>query len=694
MADAALDQQVAGARQIHMQGRIAEAEAIYRAVLARDPRHFEATHLLGLAALQTGQLALAVETLERAVALDPQSAKARNNLGNALRASGQLDNAASRFAEARSLDPSLPGIDFNHGVVLVELGRHEEAAECLSRAVAQAPDDAEALNNLGTALHHLGRQAGALARFEEAVAARPGLAEAHAGRGNALLEMHRAAESLAAYDHALALRPALAEAWYNRGNALQELRRLDEAVASYARAAALKPGDTFGLEVALHAQMKLCDWTELDARRAAVEAKVLRGEAVSSPYSVLVLCGSRTVQRAASRNWIARRAPAQSTPPAVARNGPRIAIGYFSADLHDHATTRLMAEMFERHDPSRFRILAFSFGPQKEDAMRARLRAAFDEFIDVSTMQDRAIAELARARGLDVAVDLKGHTQDSRPGIFAWRAAPVQVNHLGYPGTIAAPYMDYLIADHVLIPPGHAADYAEKIVWLPGSYQPNDRHRAIADAPVTRRENGLPEQGFVFCGFNASYKITPAIFDIWMRLLRRVPGSVLWLFEDNRWAPANLRREAAARGVDPARLVFAPPMEPARHLARHAAADIFLDTLPVNAHTTASDALWAGLPVLTMPGESLVGRVAASLLHAAGLPELIAATAEDYEALAFALATDPDRLAATRAKLAAQRMTCALFDAALFTHRIEAAYEAMVARHRAGLPPAPFEVAP
>lgn len=675
-----------------MQGRIAEAEATYRAVLARDPRHAEATHLLGLAALQTGRLTLAVETLERAVALDPGSAKARNNLGNALRATGRAAEAASCFAEARRLDPALAGIDYNLGVALLELGQHAAAAESLARAVAAAPEDAEALNNLGTALQHLGHHAQALARFDAAAAAQPSLAEAHAGRGNALMALRRAGDALAAHDRAIALKPTLAEAWYNRGNTLQEMRRLDEAIASYDRAVALKPGDTFGLEIAQHARMKICDWSGLDARLAAVEAKVLRGEAVSSPYSVLALIGSRQVQREASRLWLARKAPPQAAPPPLPAGG-RITVGYFSGDFHDHATTRLMAEMFERHDRTHFRTLAFSFGPEREDAMRARLRGAFDEFLDVTTMTDRNVAELARAKGVHVAVDLKGHTQDSRPGIFAWRAAPIQASHLGYPGSFAAPYMDYLIADQVVIPPGHEADYEEKIVRLPGSYQPNDRHRAIADAPATRHDNGLPEQGLVFCGFNASYKITPAVFDIWMRLLRRAEGSALWLTEDNRWAPDNLRREAASRGVDPARLVFAPPLPLGEHLARHRAADLFLDTLPVNAHTTASDALWAGLPVLTRPGESLIGRVAASLLHAAGLPELIAETAEDYEALAFALATQPDRLAATKGKLAAQRKTCPLFDAALFTRRIEAAYAAMVDRARAGLPPDHIDVA-
>jgi predicted O-linked N-acetylglucosamine transferase (SPINDLY family) len=361
-------------------------------------------------------------------------------------------------------------------------------------------------------------------------------------------------------------------------------------------------------------------------------------------------------------------------------------VGYFSADFSNHATLHLLAGLFEHHDRVKFEVTAFSFGPESQDPMRRRLEAAC-EFIDVRERPDREVALLARERQIDIAVDLKGFTQDCRPGIFALRAAPVQVSYLGYPGTLGAPYMDYLIADRVLIPPESAQFYSEKIVYLPDSYQVNDAARVIAERVFSRAELGLPAAGFVYCCFNNNYKITPATFDGWMRILRQVPGSVLWLLEDNAGAAGNLRAAAEARGVSAARLVFAPRLPVADHLARQRAGDLFLDTLPCNAHTTASDALWAGLPLLTCLGESFAGRVAGSLLAAVGLSELITGSQAEYEALAVGLARDPGRLAGIRTRLAAQRLTAPLFNTELTTRRLEAAYEALVERHRAGLVP-------
>jgi predicted O-linked N-acetylglucosamine transferase (SPINDLY family) len=351
-----------------------------------------------------------------------------------------------------------------------------------------------------------------------------------------------------------------------------------------------------------------------------------------------------------------------------------------------------MAEIFERHDRSRFEVTAFSFGPEKQDAMRARVSKAFERFVDVRGLQDAGVAALARKLSVDIAVDLKGHTEDARPGIFAQRAAPVQVAYLGYPGTMGAGYMDYIIADATVIPEAHKEHYTEKVVWLPDSYQANDSTRPISSRTYSRGLEGLPETGFVFCCFNANYKFLPGTFDAWMRILKHVQGSVLWLIEDNAEAVANLRKEAVRRGVDAGRLVFAGRLPQAEHLARQRLADLFLDTLPCNAHTTTSDALWAGLPVLTRSGETFAGRVAASLLKAVGLPELVVATQEAYEALAIALASDPARLAAIRRKLSAARLTSPLFDAARFAHNIEAAYVAMHERHLAGALPDHFAV--
>jgi predicted O-linked N-acetylglucosamine transferase (SPINDLY family) len=362
-------------------------------------------------------------------------------------------------------------------------------------------------------------------------------------------------------------------------------------------------------------------------------------------------------------------------------------VGYFSADFFEHATSFLMAEMFEKHDKTRFELMAFSFGPPTQDEMHKRLTRAFDTFVDVRDQSDDRIAVLAKEMEIDIAVDLKGYTAGSRPGIFARRAAPIQVNYLGYPGTMGADFMDYLLADPTLIPISEQVHYTEKIAYLPDTYQPNDTRRRISGRQFTRTEAGLPDVGFVFCCFNNSFKIMPDTFECWMRILRQVEGGVLWLLEDNSAAAENLKREATSRGIDPNRLVFAKRVAPDEHLARHRLADLFLDTLPCNAHTTASDALWSGLPVLTQLGQTFAGRVAASLLTAIDLPELITANSTDYETLAVQLASDPSNLARIRQKLAQNRSSKPLFDIERFTRNIEAAYSGMIKRHRAGLHP-------
>lgn len=372
----------------------------------------------------------------------------------------------------------------------------------------------------------------------------------------------------------------------------------------------------------------------------------------------------------------------------------RIRVAYLSADFHEHATTHLMAGLFEHHDRERFEITAVSFGPDRQDAMRQRVAAACDRFLDVRGRRDAEVAGMLRALEIDIAVDLKGHTQGNRAGILAHRPAPVQINYLGMPATMGAGYIDYLIADPRVIPPAEFPHYAEQILYLPDSYQATDDTRAIAAHTPSRAELALPEDGFVFCCFNNSYKITPDLFALWMRLLGAIPGSVLWLLDDNPAATRNLCAAAQRHGIAPERLVFAPRIDAAAHLARHRRADLFLDTLPYNAHTTASDALWSGLPVLTCAGRTFAGRVAASLLHAVGLPELITRDHAGYAALALALARDPGRLAALRTRLAQQRTSSPLFGTDRFRRHLEAAYVTLRERQRRGEPPAAFSVVP
>jgi predicted O-linked N-acetylglucosamine transferase (SPINDLY family) len=434
--------------------------------------------------------------------------------------------------------------------------------------------------------------------------------------------------------------------------------------------------------------MKICDWRNYEHNVNELSRQIENGQKVTYCFPLLGLTDSLHLQHKAAQIYMANKFPPDDSLgpiPKKTRSG-RIKIGYYSADLHNHATAHLMAELFERHDKTQFELFAFSFGSDIQDEMRARLVLAFDHFIDIRLQSDKDVAQLSRELGIDIAIDLKGYTTGARPRIFSYRAAPIQVSYLGYPGTLGASYMDYLIADQILIPAESQAYYSEKIAYLPNSYQVNDRKRVISSRCFSKQELGLPEEGFVFCCFNNNFKITPSMLDTWVRILNAVEGSVLWLFEDNAAAGRNLREQAKLRGLDPGRLVFAPRMNLPEHLARHEAADLFLDTIPCNAHTTASDALWAGLPVLTCTGEAFASRVAASLLHAIKLPELVTTNIKDYEDLAVELAHNPTKLQQLKDKLAAKRLTTPLFDTELFASNLESCYALMLDRYHSDLP--------
>lgn len=579
------------------------------------------------------------------------------------------------------------------GLIGAQTGRMAEAHEWLGKAVRVFPGSPDCWNNLGLVQRELGRRLDALASFDRALAIAPNHVMAHNGRGVVLRDTGRIEEAVAAFDRAIASAPTFAEAHANRANALVELRRHDEAVPAYERAIELAPGTPFLAGGLAFARMNACDWAGLDTLLASIAAGVARGDRVTIPFPTLGMPFSAQAQRAAARAWAGNREAEGAALPARAP-GERIRLGYFSSDFHEHATAFLLAEVIERHDRARFHVTAFSWGPDTADAMRRRLVAAFDDFVDVRGRTERDIASLAREKGIDIAIDLKGYALDERTGVFARRAAPVQVSWLGYPATTGAKAMDYFIADAVTMTPAIRDAFDEQVVLLPGSFQPHDTRRgAVAGAP-SRDSLGLPATGFVYCGFNAPWKINPAQFDRWMRILASVPGSVLWLLESGAAVARNLRREAAARGIDEARLAFAPRVSQSAHLARLAAADLFLDTLPCNAHTGASDALWAGLPVLTCPGETIAGRVAASVVKAAGLPELVAASPEAYESEAVRLARSPEALAAIRARLAAARTAAPLFDTAAFTRHLESAFTRMADRAAQGLAPEAFEVRP
>ena len=626
----------------------------------------------------------------------PDFAEAHHNRGNTLKELKRLEDALDSYDRALKIRPDYVEAWNNRGNALKELRRPSEALGSYDRALNIKPDAAAVHYNRGVALLELGQPEEALNSFDRALKIRPEYAEAHHNRGRALKELGRLDEALDSYDRALKIRPEYAEAACNRGNALHELKRLDEALESYDRASRIAPDLAFLHGALLHTKMKLCDWSDLDVRVPRLLAGIENGEDTAEPFPVIGLTDSSALLRKAAEIWVRDKYPANPALPHVTKRErhARPRVGYFSADLRNHVMASLITELFELHDKARFEFFAFSFGPDHNDQMRQRISAAFEHFVDVRRVSDRDVALQSRKLEIDIAVDLNGFTQNSRPGIFALRAAPLQVNYLGYPGTMGAEYIDYLIADGTLIPAARQQDYSEKIAYLPDSYQVNDRKRAIADQAFSREDWGLPRAGFVFCCFNNNYKITPGTFDGWMRILQQVDDSVLWLLEDNTTAARNLRKEASARGVRAERLIFAGRMPPPEHLARHRLADLFLDTLPYNAHTTASDALWAGLPVLTCMGEAFASRVAASLLKAIALPELITTTTAQYETLAVSLAASPQRLQDIRDRLERNRLTTPLFDTPRFTKHIEDAFLQMYERYQAGLPPDHIHVSP
>jgi protein O-GlcNAc transferase len=669
--------------------RRTEALASYDQAIALQPDIVEAHNNRGNVLLGLKRPADALASYDRTIALRPDFAIAHNNRGNALLNLKRPDDALVSYDRAIALQPDFAMAHSNRGNALLSLRRPEEALLSCDRAIALQPNLAMAHNNRGMALSDLKRFEEALATYDKAIALGPELAKVHNNRGNLMDILKRPQDALASYDKAIALEPDYAKAYSNRGKMLDNLNLKDEAFAAYDKAFALDPDLTGTEGDRLHAKKWGCDWSNFDSECTHLIASVRRGNANTSPFVFLTIPSSAADQLQCAKLWIASEYPPSKEPiwQGERYDHNRIRVGYVSADFREHATSFLMAGMFECHDKSRFDVTAISFGHNDNSAMQQRLAASFERFIDANRYSDDQIGDLIRSLEIDLLVDLKGFTTDSRTGIFAKRPAPLQVNYLGFPGTMGAQYIDYIIADRILIPEDQREFYSEKVVYLPNSYQVNDAKRSIADRAFTRAELGLPQTGFVFCCFNANYKLTPRIFDCWMRILKQVEGSVLWVLEDNAKAANNLRKEAVARGVNAERLIFAKRMPLPDHLARHRLADLFLDTLPCNAHTTASDALWAGLPVLTCLGETFAGRVAASLLNAIGLPELITATLGAYEQMAIDLATHPEGLAIIKRKLAKNRLTTPLFDTKLLTKHIEAAYAAMYERHQAGLPP-------
>lgn len=715
----------------HQNGRLGDAEILYRKILSLNPRQVDSLHLLGVVAYQTKRPDLAIELIGKAIAISPTQASFHGNFGLALKEKGRLEEAIASYRRALRLrpdffechnnlglalqaqglfqealasaekaiqfNPQFAEAHFSKGIALVALGRSDEGVESYTQAVALRPSYPEALNNLGLAFKDQGRVDEAISCYGRALQGIPTLAEAHNNLGAAYKEKGQLHEAIASYQRAIELAPGIAQTHYNLGLALEDFNQIDEAILQYRKAIELKPDYADAIDQLAHQLRHLCDWQDIGDLERTVLDMVRAGRSGFQPFSLLGLSSTLADQRACATVYGEKRQVSQSFcsstrgSAAIAPQG-KIKIGYLSADFRQHPVSFLLAELIERHDRDRFEVVAYSYGPDDGGEMRQRLKAGFDRFVDVQALSHRQAAEQIHADGIQILVDLQGYTKFTRSRILSFRPAPIQVNYLGYPGTMGVSAMDYIIADPFCIPASDEPFYTEKVVKLPHCYQPNDTKRPIAVETPSRSDCGLPEEGLVFCCFNSSYKITAPVFALWMRLLAGVPGSVLWLLESNAWVKGNLRQQASACGIDPDRLVFASREPLPKHLARHRLADLFLDTLPYNAHTAASDALWAGLPVLTCAGETFAGRVAGSLLTAIGLPELITESAEDYEAKALQLATNPEQLRALSHTLRQNIATFPLFDIERYRRGIEQAYQQMWDIYSAGDPPCAFTV--
>ena len=684
-----------------------EAAACYQRALQLKPDYVEAHNNLGNVFNGRGELDKATECYRRALQLNPDYAPAQYSLGLVYQARGDLNEAVACYRQALKRDPAYAEAHNNLGNALKDQGNLDEAVACCLRALELKPDLAEAHNNLGAAVREQGRPDDAIACYRRALELNPDLAEAHINLGDAFREQGKPDAAVACFRRALELKPDSAVAHNSLGDAFTEQRRLDAAVACYRRALELKPSYVSALGSLVHGLQHLCCWDDLSVlSERVIEAIDQDSDAgLASPvapfgFLALPLMTTAEQQRKSARQWVNQRlkvkgefgydrAHNHTKPPKA-----KMTIGYLSADFHSHAVAYLIAELIEKHDRSRFAIHGYSYGRDDGSAMRGRLVRAFDRFVDVRNLSHLQAARRIAGDDVQILVDLTGYTKNARTRILALRPAPIQVNYLGYPGTMGASFIDYILVDEYIVPSDQQPCFTEKLVHLPGCYQVNDSRREIASRTQSRAECGLPEAGFVFCSFNNNFKITPEMFDVWMRLLKEVPGSVLWLLEGNRFAPVNLCREAQERGVAAERLVFAPHKPLAEHLARHRLADLFLDTFPYNAHTTASDALWVGCPVLTMAGETFASRVAASLLSALDLHELITRSLADYQDAALRLARNAGLLVALRERLEVSREGSRLFDADRFARNLEKAYNTMWEIYDSGEAPRAFAVSP
>jgi predicted O-linked N-acetylglucosamine transferase (SPINDLY family) len=690
------DSSLQRAVSLHQSGNLTEAQALYRAIVKQDPKNFEGLYRLGISFAQQSKFDHAVKWIKRALALRPDFAQGHFDLGSLYGQLGRVALAVKSLERAIACNPDYGEAYHNLGNALNELGQSEEAIAAFDRAIVLTPAIASLYFNRANALKKLLRHSEAIDDYQKALVIEPDHVQALNNLGNCLYETKHFDEATEAFKRAIALNPDYASAHFNLANVQRQCGLWRDAGESLRRVIDIDPGYDYALGALVSLRMYCCDWDAVDRYVPQVIKGVRAGKPTIDPFTFLALNASPADQLICAQTGMRKECP--PAPAAIWRGEKyrhdKIRIAYLQGDFSDHPMAHLTVGLFEHHDRSRFETTAIAFDAGKQTPLRQRMVDAFDHFIDVRQTSDQDVAKILRENEIDIAIDGKGYTQDARTNIFALRPAPVQVNYLAYPGTMGAPYMDYIIGDRFVIPPGDEKYYSEQVVRLPDTYLVNDSRRSIAETTPTRAEAGLPENGFVFCAFTNGYKITKPLFDCWLRLLTQVDGSVLWLpAGKNPIVLDNLCTAAEAHGLAPGRLVFADYTATNRgHLARLCLADLSLDTLPYGAHSTASDSLYVGTPIITCRGTTFAGRVGAGLLSAVGLGELITETLDEYENLALKIARDPKFHTALKAKLARNIRTTALFDTARFTRHIEAAYQTMWERAQQGLSPKAFDV--
>jgi len=669
-------------------GKFENAIKLCEEILEVNPQCKDCLRIIIMINMQSKKWHESVDLINKLINIENNNAVNYNLKGVILYAMNENSNAIQNFEKAIEIKFDYSEAYYNLGLVLQKLNKFKDAINSYSKAINFTNNYSEAYNNIGNCFLEIKSIENALKYFNKAIELNKDFSQAYFNRALALKELNYIDEAIKNYDKALNINNNFAEAYNNKGNLLIDLKMVKEAYVCLEKAFKIDPTIKFLFGQLIFTKMQMCDWTNFELQVEKLKENIYKNNKVSTCLTVLALIDSPEIQKKSAEIWTNYKYPTKPLlEPIIKNNNLKIKLGYYSSDFHNHATSILINELFKLHDKSKFELIAFSYGPKIDDDMRKQLIKDFDIFNDVHNNTDEEIAIMSRQMNIDIAIDLKGITKNERMGIFSHRAAPIQVNYLGYPGTTGTNYIEYIMADKIVITTDTEKFYSEKIIYLPDSYQVNDRKRERDNQIVNKQEYGLPDNSFVFCCFNNSYKINPFIFDVWMKLLKSIDGSVLWLLEDNQSAVFNLQNEAKKRGVSSDRLIFAKRMHNLDHLKRHAAADLFLDTFPCNAHTTASDALWAGLPLLTIKGESFASRVAASLLNAIKLPELITDSIDNYAKLAIELAEDPTRLGHIKEKLDKNILSTPLFDSKLFTLNIEKAYLKIYSRYQNNLEP-------